>query len=783
MAACNLSTLPLGHSHVAALAAGLPNLRMLDLAGCQKLQPGVVALLLSGCQRAASLQVLNLQRCFQLTDASLSDMLLLSREPTAELQCAALSHLTLTSWPPAAPVARAGGANTTYGSAAATAAGAVTAATAANQPSAGGWASLQRAAAAALLRLPPGLDAATAAAPAAAPLPVYPLATPPPGGGLRILALSNCVGLSAEGLLLLAGAAPRLQYLLLGGCVLRPGSSSSSDAGDGGPGSSAAADACMPGGALPPALQQLAMTLQLPDMLPWSQLQGCGCSTAAAAAAAGAHDEAPTTTTCHPSSSTPARRQLQRAEPSPAALCRAREAGLALTYAAALLPELRAIEVTSLAPGVAGWLRTSLSRLHDLRTTSSTTSSTISSTTSSIISSTTSSLNTTMTVSAGADIHHARCAPSTLSYCCCCCCCRCGDGNHGGNSGSGFDRGRCTRTYTTPRVWDLACVCAAEDTLVELDMSECAAVKEAAVAAAPSNSSGSCCPGGSGGSRYCTTSETRQPPNHTPFQVARSALQTVLRCAANCSNRGRATPLHIAAERGCARHVRALLRTGAAVSARDASGATPLFVAAEAGAVAAAAALLRAGGDPLLPNTAGETPLYIASLRGHLDVVQQLLGALCLARVDWLGAGLYGDGWSPLHAAAVANRVDVARALLRAAAGGSCCGTTHAGGFKQQQLGGTTVSAPVAAVTSPPTAGVRRLLAAENRYGQTALHIAARKGCRELLVALLAHGAAAVSGGVMDAAGDTPLMVAARHGHDRALRELLACNATAVQRC
>ena len=69
--------------------------------------------------------------------------------------------------------------------------------------------------------------------------------------------------------------------------------------------------------------------------------------------------------------------------------------------------------------------------------------------------------------------------------------------------------------------------------------------------------------------------------------------------------------------------------------------------------------------------------------------------------------------------------------------------------------------------------GVVRLLAAENRYGQTVLHIAARKGCRELLQLLLLYGAGQVAGGVADAAGDTPLDIARRHGHEMAVRELM----------
>jgi hypothetical protein len=138
-----------------------------------------------------------------------------------------------------------------------------------------------------------------------------------------------------------------------------------------------------------------------------------------------------------------------------------------------------------------------------------------------------------------------------------------------------------------------------------------------------------------------------------------------IKCAANCSSRGRSTPLHMAADAGCACHIRVLVSAGAAVAARDASGASPLFVACESGRAAAAAELLQAGADALVGNTAGETPLYIAALRGHLSVVELLLGHLSAAEVDWTQRQLYGDAWTPLMAAAVANRVSACHVTVR----------------------------------------------------------------------------------------------------------------------
>ncbi len=63
---------------------------------------------------------------------------------------------------------------------------------------------------------------------------------------------------------------------------------------------------------------------------------------------------------------------------------------------------------------------------------------------------------------------------------------------------------------------------------------------------------------------------------------------------------------------------------------------------------------------------------------------------------------LYGDGWTPLMAAAVAGREQIAAMLLRRAG--------HAAGS---------------------------LVQAANRYGLTAAHIAARRGDSALLKALL----------------------------------------------
>ncbi|CAL8468662.1 g8202 [Coccomyxa elongata] len=210
-------------------------------------------------------------------------------------------------------------------------------------------------------------------------------------------------------------------------------------------------------------------------------------------------------------------------------------------------------------------------------------------------------------------------------------------------------------------------------------------------------------------------------------------IALALQEAVNCSSLARQTPLHAAAETGNAVMVKALLSLGAAVNARDRSGGTPLSVTAEeAGRTGAAAALLAAGADVRAKNAAGEAPMYIASLRGHVALVQLLLQFHERQGISWTDTGLYGDGWTPLMAAAVAGRQHIAMLLL--------------------QRSGT------AAV---------RLVQAANRYGLTAAHIAARSGNVPLLRALLEVGGGSIAK-VQDGSGETPIDVAQRYGNVQA---------------
>jgi len=175
--------------------------------------------------------------------------------------------------------------------------------------------------------------------------------------------------------------------------------------------------------------------------------------------------------------------------------------------------------------------------------------------------------------------------------------------------------------------------------------------------------------------------------------------------------------------------VRALIAMGADVDARDRSGATPLFLAAEGGRVDALRALLDGGAEIAARNNLGENANYIAALKGCRLTSKMLISECEAAGARWQDAAWYGDGWTPLHAAACANRVDVANDVLAAAASAK---------------DGNVV------------------VAAANRYGATSLHIASLLGSAPLTDALLRSGAPASA---RDGNGMRPIDVAMREGH------------------
>jgi len=85
--------------------------------------------------------------------------------------------------------------------------------------------------------------------------------------------------------------------------------------------------------------------------------------------------------------------------------------------------------------------------------------------------------------------------------------------------------------------------------------------------------------------------------------------------------------LHAAAQKGDLERVKALLRSGARVDARDSAGLTPLMAAVAGGRSATATALLAAGADANASTPAGWTALMEAAARGQREAARILLDA------------------------------------------------------------------------------------------------------------------------------------------------------------
>jgi hypothetical protein len=163
-----------------------------------------------------------------------------------------------------------------------------------------------------------------------------------------------------------------------------------------------------------------------------------------------------------------------------------------------------------------------------------------------------------------------------------------------------------------------------------------------------------------------------------------------------------------------------------------------LTIAAGAGAVHIVWALLAAGadvnGEPAIErreNTWGRTPLYLACLHDRTNVVRALL----TAGADPRRADAAGFG--PLHVAAAFGRLESVQALIES---GVPADSPSRRGDTALKLAVMKRQSEVATYllgkrANPNAADVR---------GDTALHEAARNDDRQMVVALLAHGARSV---------------------------------------
>lgn len=129
----------------------------------------------------------------------------------------------------------------------------------------------------------------------------------------------------------------------------------------------------------------------------------------------------------------------------------------------------------------------------------------------------------------------------------------------------------------------------------------------------------------------------------------------------------------------------------------------------------------------------------MAALRGHEKVVDVIVSFCEFYNLDWMSSEVNKDGWTPLMAAAVADRCNVARCLIYAA-----------------------------------SSSASKLACMKNRYGQTALHVAAyrsvqtlqqinylltNRGCAEMVDLLLSVGGSQLESEV-DSYGRSALSIA-----------------------
>jgi ankyrin repeat protein len=126
-----------------------------------------------------------------------------------------------------------------------------------------------------------------------------------------------------------------------------------------------------------------------------------------------------------------------------------------------------------------------------------------------------------------------------------------------------------------------------------------------------------------------------------------------------------------------------------------------------------------------------------------LQVLRVLLQHCKRHGMLWTKGELYGDGWTPLMSATVAGHASLVKLLL-----------TLAGDR------------------------VRELAAAQNKYGSTALHLAAYRGSVPMIKLLLRHHIQSLLTW-RDARGFTPAQIARKHSHFAA-EALLARKSAAV---
>ena len=196
------------------------------------------------------------------------------------------------------------------------------------------------------------------------------------------------------------------------------------------------------------------------------------------------------------------------------------------------------------------------------------------------------------------------------------------------------------------------------------------------------------------------------------------------------------TPLHIAAfssrnvecveyfiDRGCDINYRA----------NDCYGGTPLTAAVCSGALASVKLLLKNGANPLLQMNDGGNALHFAIQKGRRSIIKEFLALPCDVTTE-LVTSCNNEGMNALHYAIINNQLEVAQDIVTKKKV-CCCAKTN------DNLNIIHLAADIgnprmmSLVLSQPESF--NLVNEGNKYGGTALHLAAGKGhlkCVELLL-------------------------------------------------
>ena len=248
---------------------------------------------------------------------------------------------------------------------------------------------------------------------------------------------------------------------------------------------------------------------------------------------------------------------------------------------------------------------------------------------------------------------------------------------------------------------------------------------------------------------YATGADCRCELNDAPEEDALSIVRFLVESGAdvNAANDDNQTPLAFAAWRDALSIVRFLLESGANVDGGGDGSTTPLHEAAELDAWGMTCLLLEAGANVNAANSFGETALHKASARGSLEIVRYLLesGADVDARDK--------DGETALYFASARGGLGNIRCLCEAGASVDVVGES---GKTPLHLVVERVSAEFVRYLVELGADVNAPIAGEpaksgtiyfsgfpeyGEPGETALHIAAKKGEAEIVRILLEAGA------------------------------------------